>query len=253
MKPQDMIDTQFLPFLQQLADDCMRDASLLKFDKKHPHQLYPVCIYGTIVEISFGCLALVEKRQLTALPTLLRSLLEAYADFQSCLKDPDYFNSMYASFLKEKLRLLKKVIATPESPYLKGIVQSVDMLAEKATLNDEIEKLKQKGYGTLGVWDRFSKADMEYEYQSVYWSLCLHAHNNISALEDRHIEKEGDDYNVVFFKEDDPKDLIRYFDTLCAVMINSSLRIHELLSTKTANRYEGHLKQLNCIRKHYTL
>lgn len=106
---------------------------------------------------------------------------------------------------------------------------SVDLPGEKSTLEAEINKLKEQGHGPLDVSDRFSKAGLKNQYQSVYWVLCLHTHNNMSALEDRHIEKQGDAYKVVLFKEEDPKDLIRYFDTLSEVLIDSSTRIHRLL------------------------
>lgn len=100
MELREPVETRFLPFIQQLADNCLKDAGLLRFDKRNPHHLYTVCVYGTIIEITYGCLALVEKRQSTTLPTLLRSLLE-YADFRGCLEDSEYFKSMYASFLKQ--------------------------------------------------------------------------------------------------------------------------------------------------------
>lgn len=246
-----VIKTKLLPLLQQVANDSLDDAASLRFNKMHPHHLYSVCLYGTIIEITYGCMALIEKEQLSTFPTVFRSLLEAYADFRSCLEDPEYFKSMYASFLKEKLRLIDKVRSTPENPYLKDIVQSVDVEADKGALKAEIEGLKGKGHVALGVWDRFSRAGLENEYQSMYWLLCLHAHNNVSALEDRHIEKQDKDYGVVLFKEDDPGDLIRYFDTLSALLIDSTVKIHEFLDTGVANRYQRHLETLDIVRKNY--
>ena len=43
----------------------------------------------------------------------------------------------------------------------------------------------------------------------MYWLLCLEGHNNMSALDDRHIEKRGNEYDVRLFKEAQPQDLLR--------------------------------------------
>ena len=158
---------------------------------------------------------------------------------------------MYASFLSEKLRLVKRTKDHPENPFLKDIVQEVDLEAAQNSLENEIESLTGMGYKSLGALDRFSRAGLAHEYQSMYWLLCLHSHNNVSALEDRHLEKEGDDYNVVLFKEDNSEDLIRYFDALGAILIDSSSKLHGLLRTERIQRYEEQLGSLNEIRKHY--
>ena len=251
MQPRDVIETHLLPFLQHLGDTCLEDIGLLRFDKRNPQQLYAVCTYATIIEIAFGCFALVEKRKLTALPTLLRSLLEAYVDFCGCLADAHYFKSMYASFLSEKLRLVKRAKDHPENPFLKRHMQEVDLEAAQNSLENKIESLTGMGHKSLGALDRFSRAGLAHEYQSMYWLLCLHSHNNVSALEDRHLEKEGDDYNVVLFKEDNSEDLIRYFDALGAILIDSSSKLNGLLRTERIQRCEEQLGSLNEIRKHY--
>ncbi len=252
MASHEVIETRLLSFLQKLCDDCINDIPLLKFDKRNHQQLYVICTYATIVEIAFGCFALVESSQLTTLPTLLRSLLEAYADFVGCLRDPNYYKYMYTSLLNEKLRLLKKTLSNPHNPYLKGIAQSVDIVDTKSALEAEIAALKCEGHEKLDVSERFAKAGLEGEYQTMYWLLCLHAHNNISALEDRHIEKQGDDYNVVMFKEVEPADRIRYFDALGAVLIDSSSKVHQLLESEGASRYEQHVERFNEIRNGYS-
>jgi hypothetical protein len=240
-----------LSLLQKVANDSLNDVSSLRFDRKHPHHLYSVCLYGTIIELTYGCMALIEKQQLSAFPAVFRGLLEAYADFRVCLREPEYFKSMNASFLKEKLRALNKTMTSPGNPYLAGLGRS-DPQGEKTALESELAELQAKGHIALGVWDRFSKAGLEEEYQSIYWLLCLDAHNNVSSLEDRHIEKQGSDYRVVLFREEDLSDLIRYFDTLIATVIDSTMKIHEFLDSGVASRYQEHLRELDVVRKDYT-
>lgn len=86
----------------------------------------------------------------------------------------------------------------------------------------------------------------------MYWLLCLHGHNNLSALEDRHIEKQDGDYNVTLFKEEDPEDFVRYLDTLIATLIDSTERIHKLLGTTTTLRYQQHQGAFDEVRKIYS-
>jgi len=248
---QDIIDSALLPELLEINNESVDDVSLLVFDKKYPQHLYLVCIYGTILEISYGCLALVEKEQLTALPSLLRGILESYSDFKCLLEDPEYYKSMYASQLKEKLRLVRSAKDNPDNPYLAGIADSVDLEADEKRLKSEVAELKKNGHAPLGVWERMAKAEMKGEYQSIYWLLCQHAHNNVSALEERHIEKKGEDYRVVMFKEYESHDLLRYFDSLAAILVEVSLNIHSLLETEAIGRYKEHQSKLDEIRKGY--
>ena len=251
MDKRGIVDNDLIPLLLQVRDDAIRDISLLTFDKQHPQHLYAICLYATILEIAYESLLLVEKRRFITLPTLMRSLLEAYADFLNTLEKPEYFKNMYASFLKQKLDLVRKAKKNPDNPYLKDVVESVDLKQAQTNLESEIERLKNSGHSPLNVAERFSKAGLSNEYQSVYWLLCLNTHNNVYDLENRHIEKTGDDYAVALFKENSPDDLIRYFDTLAATLIDSSIRIYDFLATKTSHRFDRHLKALNAIRSNY--
>jgi len=253
MDLREVVQTKLLPLIQRVATDSLHDAELLRFDKNDPHQLYAVCIYGSIVEIAYGCIALLEKKQVTALPILLRSFLEAYADFRASVEDSKYYMNLYASFLKEKLRLVRNADKNQQNPYLAGLVHSLDINNEKEKLQTEMDRCRKENRGPLENRDRFDKGKLEYEFQSMYWLLCLHGHNNLSALEDRHIEKQGDDYNVVLFKEEDPEDLVRYLDTLIATLIDSTERIHKLLGTTKTLRYQQHRVIFDAIRTTYAI
>lgn len=252
MDLREVVQTKLLPLTQSVATDALHDVELFRFDKTDPHQLYTVCIYGSVVEIAYGCIALLEKKQVTALPILLRSLLEAYADFRASIEDQQYYKNLYASFLKEKLRLITNAEKNQQNPYLAGLVRAPDINTEKANLQVEIDRYKNENRGPLMNQDRFNRGKLEYESQSIYWLLCLHGHNNLSALEDRHIEKQNADYNVVLFKEEDPEDLVRYLEILIEILIDSTERIHKLLGTETTLRYQKHREIFDAARTIYT-
>ncbi len=47
-------------YLEKPIDIIVSRTEKIKFDKKNPQQLYIVCLYGTILEISLACLVLLE-------------------------------------------------------------------------------------------------------------------------------------------------------------------------------------------------
>jgi hypothetical protein len=242
---------RLLAFLQRLADASLEDAGTLKFDKQHPQHLYAICTYGTIVETTYDILALTDAEQFTSIPIILRTLLDAYASFRSCIRDPNHFKAMYATHIKEKLRLVDAVAENPDNPYLKGIAQAIDVQKEKASLEKELQGIKKQGYAPLRPWQEFESAGLASEYQSLYWQLCLHAHNNVSALEERHLNKKGDDYEVAFFKVADPTDLVRYFDSVCGILLDASKALHNHLRSAAEKHYDDLADELQEIRKEY--
>jgi|SRR6516164_2726103 hypothetical protein len=242
---------QLFAHLCQLTDECLRDSEVLRLDKNHPQQLYSTLCYGTILELALGIRTLIQAGQTMCVPILLRSILEAFASFRALLSDPNYFKSMYASFLSEKVRLLESAAANPESPYLKPLVTSVNVPEEKVNLSKEIADLAKQGYGPVSIKRQFAKAGLEGEYDSIYWQLCLETHNNVSALEDRHIEQVGEDFRTTFFKGEDVRDAMRYMDSLCGILTQASLELHSKLQTGAEAHYQAQFERLNALRKEY--
>lgn len=251
MESRDLIEGKLLPFLRQSVLDALNDAEHFRFDKGRPNQVTTICLYGSIVEMAHSCIAFLEKKEMTPLPIILRALLEAYADFRACIDDQNYYKNMYASFLEEKLRFLKAFERNPTNQYLQDAHGQIDIQTEKENLQEEIQAFTLENRPPLKTWQRFQNGKLEDEYHSMYWLLCLHSHNNLSALEDRHIEKSGDDFSVVLFKEENPDDLQRYLDTIISIVIESTVAIHNFLHTEKASRYEEHQQKLGKLRKEY--
>lgn len=251
MELRDLVEKKLLPFLRQAVADALKDAEQFRFDKGQPNQVTAVCIYGSIMEMAYSCIALLEKKEMTPIPIILRALLEAYADLRASIDDPGYYKNIYASFLDEKLRFIKTFEKNPTNQYLQGAHGEIDIQAETNALKNEIQTYQSENRPPLKTWERFKHGKLIDEYQSMYWLLCLHSHNNLSALEDRHIEKSDNDYNVVLFKEENPEDLQRYLDTVISIVVEGSVAIHTFLHTSITSRYEGHQKKLAELRKEY--
>ncbi|HEU4601246.1 MAG TPA: DUF5677 domain-containing protein, partial [Steroidobacteraceae bacterium] len=171
------VASKLLALTKEFVDVCLVEAKNLKFDKQHPQQLYSICTYGSLLELASGIVLHAEAKQTICIPILMRSFLDAFATFGCCIKDPNHFKAMYASFTKEKLRLLDAATENPANPYLAGLAASMDAASEKSRLTKELADIKGQGYRPLKPWEEFQKADLSAEYQSLYWQLCLHAHN----------------------------------------------------------------------------
>jgi hypothetical protein len=142
MTPDEVSAAELLSFLRELADSCVNDANALKFEKAPRRHVYTASAYGTIVELSLGILALVEKHELTSLSVFLRSFLEANASFRYCANDPNHSKSMYASFMKERLHLAHTAVAQRKEPSLKKVSQSIDVRSKKAASNRRLGEIK---------------------------------------------------------------------------------------------------------------
>jgi hypothetical protein len=68
-------------------------------------------------------------------------------------------------------------------------------------------------------------------YRTIYWQLCLHTDNNISALEQRHVRRTtGDDFEIDIFSENPSSQLGMYYDTMTALLMDSSRRFYRLVA-----------------------
>lgn len=248
MSLRNTLDYKLLPLLDTVLVESHRHAGTLTFSKQHPQHLALISLYCTIIELASGEKALIDKGQTTGLRVLLRSIMEAYADLRALLANPGYTKRMYATFLDEKLRFMSNVARAPANPFFVG---AGNMDSEKRDVEKELGELKKGGNQPLSNFARFEAGGLTDEYQSIYWLLCLESHNNMSALDDRHIEKRGEEYDVVLFKEAKPDDLVLVVDSLLAVVIEAGIRVHALLGSKAVKHFEVHKSTLDAHRADY--
>ena len=227
------------------------DAATFKFDKDHPQHLSAICVYCTLIELARSELTLLENGDVTAMPVVLRSIFEAYADLRAIIEDPGYYKNMYATFLDEKLRFLRNVERSEANPFLVPVAARLDIKSETVRLQEERKELEDASREPLSAVARFRAAKLEHEYESMYWLLCLEGHNNLSALDDRHIEKAGDQFGVVMFKAADADDLVRLLDALAAFVTDGASRVHRFLGTGLDPKYRSIQERLADIRRRY--
>jgi len=244
---------KLLVLLQQVVDEAQSKLAELSFDKDAEQQLYSVCLYSTILDMSLSCLTLLEEQRVAAVPILLRSFLEAYVDFINVIKDESYVRMKYAAYLEERIKIHKNILGNQTSPYFKDLTPLPD--SQRGSLKKdqvELEQLKKEGKGPLNVWERFKRADLQNEYKGIYPLLCSHTHNSLSVLEDRHLEEQGSEgYCIVLFKKAKEEDLLKFLFTLGGVMINSSIVIHRLLKGPLVEEMQKFWEELEALHSLY--
>ncbi|MDN3511361.1 MAG: DUF5677 domain-containing protein [Candidatus Jettenia sp. CY-1] len=162
---------------------------MLCFNQKNPQQLFSVCLYARLLELATACKVLLEKNAMVGIPILLRSMFEADIDLTNLMKCPDYYKRMYASFLKEKLRLTKEAASSRPNPFLTEIREDRNPKKDLCETQAELDQLIAENNGPIDIRHRAEFASKLDGYLSNYKSLCLDTHNNINSLEEWHIKK----------------------------------------------------------------
>ena len=98
------------------------------------------------------------------------------------------------------------------NPYLSDMGKLLDIDAAMAQYQTALDALKAQAFVPLSIFARFKRAGQENEYRSLYSLLSTDAHSNISALVDRHIEIDGEDFTVVYYKDEPLESYVLYFD-----------------------------------------
>jgi len=209
----------------------MEAAEGLRFDKKHPLHFTLVALFGSVVELTHGLKVLQDAGATCAVPSAFRTLLETRVEFVNLLADAKYGYFMEAADLKETLKMLRAA-RDGRNPYLTDIAALPNLLDLTRQLEDRLEELRREGYHSLQIVERFERAGMKAEYESIYNSLSTDSDSNRRALVDRHVELDEGDFELVFFKKSSDEYSLPYLDSASTYLLESTREILALLATK---------------------
>jgi len=225
------VATQCEEVLASVLGLAMHFLKTLSFNRKDGQQLYTVCLYTRLVEIASGCKALLEKNSLVGIPIFLRSMYEADIDLTNLVKCRDYSKRMYASFLKEKLRLTKEAASSKPNPFLIAVRASRNPAEDLKETKDELDRFVAEKHGPIDIRSRAELAGKLDEYLSVYNMLCLDTHNNIRSLEEWHLEVvDSDNYHAVAFKQT-KADLVHHLSVIPGIVLVQTKALADFLGT----------------------
>jgi Family of unknown function (DUF5677) len=221
---------EILEYLKHLHDECIAQAEHIRFDKRHPRHVHLIGLYGTLVELCGCLLALVEQKLRTGVPPIFRAIFEAYVEFKNLHAVPEYGYYMESSSAQACIKLLEEA-KKGLNPCLADMNKLLDLDAAIAQYQTTLDTLKAKGFAPLSIFARFQRAGLTNEYRSLYNLLSTNAHSNINALVDRHIDLEGSDFTVVYYKDEPLERYVLYLDSTAGVLSDASQRMHEFFCT----------------------
>jgi len=234
-------------YQQRSLDELICLAESFSFDGTHKLYANAIFLYGSIIELSSSLNPLLISEHYSAIPVILRSILEAYVDLENLCKDPKYGYSLEIKYIVKILKFLNEA-RNEKNTYLDIIAQAPDYDEQLSRMEAEKERLINLGYKDLNKFERFSKAGMENEYRTIYNWLCCASHNDYRVLRDRHLELEKQGTTFHFFKEADFQDMEVFFGIASELLLRASFAIHTLLSSNKLTELSRLRAELDVIR-----
>lgn len=219
--------------MQALADAVISRSADIRFSRKNAQQLYCVALLETIVEAYSAIVTLVQVGNCSPIPAIGRTVLEAYIDLINLSENHNYTKHLEAAYLKEQIRVLDAAVKSEgKNPWLVGLAKSPGIAAKLSQIRNELEFLNKSGFAKLNVDERFKRAGFLDMYRSVYAELCIHSHNNIRALDDRHIEQSGEDCRMVFFRGTQLSGIEHFLENVSGCTVDALRRVGKIANFK---------------------
>lgn len=179
---------------------------------------------GTILELCKSCLVLLENLHYSAIPILLRSIAESLFDLEITLEKDTNYKFFLAKYHEEKIKQLRRLEAEH-----KDNNQAMKIISEQLIQCErEFKKLKNEGISPLKTKDKIEKCKENVRNKIIYNLFCSDTHNDLSALEKRHLtEKVDGTVELTYFSEPDDIHILSFFDGILA----SALQTIYMLST----------------------
>jgi hypothetical protein len=233
--------------LPDVVADAIEGARILPMLKPH---IIAEAVYLTIIQSATECTALLSQPTVTA-GGVLRGILESYADLCSLVKSPAYGDRMLATLLKEKVRLADDMLKNPGNEFHADLAKQLDPATMRTKAKAELDELHDQGCYPLSNFQRLECAGLGDLYKSIYWQLCLDTHNSIQSVQARHLEQTEHGIGLTLFKENTRGEVLKFYDTLVAIVINASYQVHSLVNTGVAPKWEQWQVRLDEIRAKY--
>jgi len=238
---------QVLDFLKRAHDELQPLSTKFTFRKDYSQHRNVIALYGSIFELTGSMIVLIDRRLITGVPVLLRTVLEAYVDLYNLSENPAYGYALELGYIKEWMKILNEA-KKGKNEYLVSISEAPTLDASISAWQKKKQELEAKGNRSLNVEQKFQRAKMEKEYRSIYNSLCSDSHNNLRALIDRHVHLNDEDFEVVFYKAYTPEDSEHYVGMAVEILVRASERVHTFFGSPVQKEVEAYRTKLDELR-----
>lgn len=232
-----------LEYIKKLHNDCVAMASKLVFDHRLSEDGLIVATYASMIELLGSYIILRERLQKAGTSSIFRTFLETYAEFSNLVQDPKYYKFLYASYHKEWLRLLDA--GAKGNAYLAKIQSHESFNDNREFHASELKALKSDGYAPLTVKERFARAGLQAEYDSVYSFESAGTHNDLREISRRNIESDGDDFKIVMYDAYEASDFHTHLFSLATMTLRATKALHQRLGSGEL----AHIEKLEAVFK----
>ncbi len=144
---------------------------------------------------SLPCLA--RNECWSAVPTVLRSELDAYIDFLILFADLNHWKTIELEYFAGRIDAYQALLQPARNRNLPPhSIDPEESAGKIRAWNERVAALKSQGAKRLKAYDRFERAEKPEMYETLYIPLCDHTHNNLRVLADRYIENPGDGFQL---------------------------------------------------------
>lgn len=237
-----------LTFLDKELDTLSTLATDLKFDSGHVLHQHIISLYASIIELSSSITVLYRTSHNSAIPIVVRSVLEAFVDLLNLCKDPRYGYSLTINSNKESLKFLEAAISN-EDAYAKMVAKDPDFDTRVTDFRGEIDKLRADGNQEIRIRGKFEKADMLDEYLTTYNMLCAFSHNDIRALRERHVVIENGAFTLELFKQVNLESISIFLGLTSELLLRAATEVHGFFKSSKLEELGAMREHLNGIRE----
>ncbi len=236
--PGERLTVEELTTFLKLSLECAERACSngLRFDFYEPRERYAVVLLWAVLEYARDVVVLIQAARYGAIAIVVRSALDAYADIANLGDHPDYWEHLAAADASSWKQLLERA-SRGGNPMLKGLSEDDLLPVGRRNNAQELKALQAKGVEKLNIDERFERAQLTNEYESMYSMLSSEVHNNVSGLQSRYVDWDGESAWLVPTGEtsrhshhyEDPCTL-----TMSEIVIQSTEKVLRLLGHGTA-------------------
>jgi hypothetical protein len=158
---------ELLAFLRQTIQAGESICPGLRYDFYAQRDRYSVLLYYAILDHARSIAALADAQTYSAIPIVTRSALDAYADIANLADHIRYWEHLEEVDASKWKPLLERA-SRGGNPALRGLAESDLLPHGRRQFSKDLKELRAKGVSTLGAEERFQRAGLNNEYESMY-------------------------------------------------------------------------------------
>jgi Family of unknown function (DUF5677) len=220
---------QLTVFSQRLHDECIRLMTGVPFDGQLHKDGLSVAYYNRLVELTGNYLLLFNRLQGAGASSIFRSFLEAFVEFTNLSLDRNYYKHIFARFHDDRCRILNAAIAG--NPYLEASATHPEIKNSLLLHERRLQELRDSGFKPLQAKQRFQKAGMIDEYESIFRFESNGAHSDLASLMQQNLEVVDNEICHVLYREWKPSDFEAHLWSVNSLLLKSTKVLHMRLKS----------------------